>query len=70
MFADSNWVSSMLTNKDHPSIMKVSDKIIDQTIELETGPNNNKILDSEKLNLPRSKFGNGNIGYIVFEKIQ
>lgn len=70
MFADSNWVSSVLVNKDHPSIMKVSEKIIDQNIELETGQNNNKILDPEKINLPKSNFGNGNVNYVVFEKIK
>jgi len=69
LFADSNWVASVLMKKDHPSIMKVSDKIIDQNIELEIGPNNNKILDPEKLDLPKSTFGNGNIGYIICEKI-
>jgi len=69
MFADSNWVSSVLIKKDDPSIMNVSNKIIDQGIELETSSNNNKTLDPELLELPKSKFGNGNIGYIVFEKI-
>jgi len=70
MITDPNWVSSVLTKKDHPSIMDVSNKIIDENIELETGPDNNKILDPEKLNLPKSKFGNGNIGYVIYEKIQ
>ena len=69
MFADSNWVSSVMVKKDDPSIMNVSDKVIDQGIELETGPNKNKTLDPEKLELPKSQFGNGNISYVVYEKI-
>jgi len=69
LFADSNWVSSVLIDKNDQSIMKVSDKIIDENIELEFSQNNNKSLDSEKIGLPKSVFGNGNIGYIVFEKI-
>jgi len=69
MFADSNWVSSVLTKKDQDEVLKVSEKILDQNIELELDQFNNKSLDPEKLDLPKSSFGNGNVNYVIFEKI-
>lgn len=69
MFSDYNWVSSVLQKKDNTEIRTLSDKILDENIDVTLSNDNNVNTNDERLKLEKSQFGNGFVNYILYEKI-